>query len=153
MFRLFRKKKLSKLRRSRFGTYQKDVNNQTGAMGPTTEAFWPYSTEMKNPWSMSSQPLYFDTGIGKYINAFDSTGSGLPVYSSKPGASFGRRKRSGSKKDRKSRVRFGTKGPTINTDPRIKEITNMLSDKKKNEKDIEKYIKHLLTNKNIKLKL
>jgi hypothetical protein len=149
MFRLFRKKKLSKkhARRLRFGTYQQDVNNQTGAMGPTTEAFWPYSTEMKNPWSMSSQPLYFDTSIGKYINAFDSTGPGLPVYSSKPGASFGRRKRSKS-----HRVRFGTKGPKINKDPRIDKITKILMDNKKNNEDIDKYIKYILNKKNIKLK-
>lgn len=53
--------------------YQKQVNAQTGAMGPTVVAVWPKTaTTSGNPWDLGAQPLSYDPAIGKYVSAYDT---------------------------------------------------------------------------------
>src|ERR1700750_2657834 len=49
--------------------YQKQVLDLTGALGPTTTAYWPI-TDTPDPYNMSSQPLYINNN-GMYTASFD----------------------------------------------------------------------------------
>lgn len=74
--------KISRKRsRRRFGNYQSQVNDLTGAMGPTTTAFWPDLGPVKDPWSMAAQPLYFSGPDQRYMISPDVNADKLSVMS------------------------------------------------------------------------
>jgi hypothetical protein len=51
--------------------YQQKVLGLPGAMGPTTTAYWPMSTtNLSDPYSLSSQPLYINND-GMYTPSYD----------------------------------------------------------------------------------
>jgi len=53
--------------------YQQQVNDLTGAMGPTTLANWKNTmTTTGYPWTLGSQPLYYSPSVGKYITSFEA---------------------------------------------------------------------------------
>ena len=53
-------------------SYQKQVNAQTGAMGPTVAAEWRNTGAVNGkPWNLSAQPLYFNSRMGDYQTAYE----------------------------------------------------------------------------------
>lgn len=120
--------------RKRFGNgpsnYQMDVNNLTGAMGPTNTAFWAKDMATTGkPWLLSAQPLYYSPSIGRYVTSFEQNAAPMSVSVEKlpgtwttsvgptpsTGPAFGRRKRRsrsfGRRRRRFGRRSFGSCGP------------------------------------------
>jgi len=69
----------------RFGQtkYQAQVNDLTGAMGPTRGAFWnSYTTTTGAPFDLGAQPLYYDPALGQYVtsNAMASGPASINIY-------------------------------------------------------------------------
>ena len=92
--------------------YQNQVNNLTGALGPTRGAFWnSYTTTTGNPTSLSAQPLYYNPAIGEYVTSYSKNAAPDSISFKNTGtvnfsSSFGRRrksKRRNSNKKRKSK--------------------------------------------------
>jgi hypothetical protein len=109
-----RKSMRSKSMRRRFGSvstaYKAELaSSQFGSLGPQGYALWPYDSNMPNPASMSSQPLYYDGSLGKYVTSYDSlVPGGLPVLGS-VAAAFGRRKSRRSRRGSRKSARKGSR--------------------------------------------
>jgi hypothetical protein len=74
--------------------YQHQVNSMTGAMGPTTPAYWAtVGAAEGNPALLSNQPLMYNPVLGKYINTFDQNASWTPWALDKTVAGFGKNAR------------------------------------------------------------
>ncbi len=89
--------------------YQRKVNDLTGAMGPTTPAFWKNDVNIKgDPWKLSSQPLSYNTMLGIYETAQDQSAyldsmDPLSVPRSYVSYGFGKHKKRSLSKKKKSR--------------------------------------------------
>lgn len=92
-------------------SYQKKVNALTGAMGPTTTAYWPKMTHSKgtNYAALAAQPLYYNPAIGQYVTSYDQISPtnialGTVNFSGGHGGrKFGKRRRVRRKSSRRSR--------------------------------------------------
>ena len=87
--------------------YQRQVNSLTGALGPSSSAFWKNTFSLHGPaYSLGAQPLYYAPEQGVYITAADVPAANGSVnfsnFATKKG--FGRRKSKRSKKRSKRRV-------------------------------------------------
>lgn len=71
--------------------YQRLVNDQTGAMGPTKSAFWPdLQKTTGNVSSLSAHPLVYSPTTGRYVTASDNGAAQASIS-----FSFGAKKRCG----------------------------------------------------------
>jgi hypothetical protein len=67
--------------------YQNQVNDLTGAMGPTNPALWNNTYKLTGPaYELSSQPMYFSPEKGYYVTSAD-----LPASIGSASFSFGKR--------------------------------------------------------------
>lgn len=86
--------------------YQQQVNNMTGALGPTTQALWKNTTTTTGqPYNMDSHPLYYSPVYGKYVTTSESNAAkGSADFSS---LNFGKKRK--TKKNKKHSKRKGSK--------------------------------------------
>ncbi len=88
--------------------YQKQVNDLTGAMGPTVVANWAKVGSMgETTANLDSQPLYVDIATGNYVTAYDQSSVWNPSVLERNVAAFGKgrkkTKRSKTKKTKKTK--------------------------------------------------
>jgi len=64
------------------GNYQQQVNDLTGAMGPVSGSLADWKNTMTttgDPWSMNSQPLYYNSYLGKYVTSFEANAAPMSI--------------------------------------------------------------------------
>jgi len=83
--------------------YQNQVNSLSGALGPTSGAFWKDTLSTTGPaYTLGAQPLYYAPAQGVYVTSADVPAAQGSVNFSNFG--FGRRRRS-RRRSRRSRRR------------------------------------------------
>lgn len=97
-------------------SYQKRVNNQTGAMGPTDSAFWKdLQTTTGDVYSLGAQPLVYSPSTGKYVTASDRGAAQASIsFSFGKCGKCGGLKPNGSQFGKRYNIAYFTKGHKIN---------------------------------------